>query len=124
MGANHSFPQVCSGFHHREHGDHGDGWGRRVRTGSETPFLPASVPSVPSVVKLRIAPAAFKRESWLAPMGRGLSPLHDEWEAGRILLHIGRKVPMPDGVLDATFDDQEVRRTMNLHILHNARCPD
>ena len=55
---------------------------------------------------------------------RGLSPLHDEREAGRVLLHIGGEVPVPNGVLDAILDDQEVRRTVNLHILHNARCPD
>ena len=55
---------------------------------------------------------------------RGLSPLHDEWEAGRVLLHIGGEMPVPNGVLNATFDDHEVRRTMNLDILHNARCTD
>jgi hypothetical protein len=61
VGANHSSPQVGPGFHHREHRDHRDGSeGRKVRIRIRNPFLPASVPSVPSVVRLRIAPAAVK----------------------------------------------------------------
>jgi hypothetical protein len=37
-----------------------DGKKRRVRIRIRNPFLPASVPSVLSVVRLRVAPAAVK----------------------------------------------------------------
>jgi len=39
-----------------------DGKEGRVRTRIRNPFLPASAPSVPSVVRLRIAPAVVKSD--------------------------------------------------------------
>jgi hypothetical protein len=69
IGANHRFPHVCPGFHHREHRDHRDGSeGKKGSEPDPKPFL-SGLCGLCGETPDRAVCRQGARELWLASMG-------------------------------------------------------